>query len=156
MNTGILPERIQLRRARGWRKPAGVVVVARPGRWGNPFVVVPPSAVLTGHPERWYVVGPDANIHATAPDRLQAQAAAVDLYRTALTTAQPVHLPDPWLVHDLGELRGRDLACWCRPGDPCHADVLLELANLPTLALLDLDETATAAALAATTPGARR
>jgi hypothetical protein len=31
------PERIQLRRTRGWRKPAGVVVVARPSRWGNPF-----------------------------------------------------------------------------------------------------------------------
>lgn len=27
------------------------------------------------------------------------------------------------------ELRGRDLACWCKPGEPCHADVLLELAN---------------------------
>jgi hypothetical protein len=27
------------------------------------------------------------------------------------------------------ELRGRILACWCRPGDPCHADVLLEVAN---------------------------
>jgi len=27
------------------------------------------------------------------------------------------------------ELRGRDLACWCKPGAPCHADVLLEIAN---------------------------
>lgn len=30
---------------------------------------------------------------------------------------------------DLSELRGLDLACWCKPGAPCHADVLLELAN---------------------------
>lgn len=29
----------------------------------------------------------------------------------------------------LPDLRGRDLACWCKPGCPCHADVLLELAN---------------------------
>lgn len=29
----------------------------------------------------------------------------------------------------LEPLRGRNLACWCKPGDPCHADVLLELAN---------------------------
>jgi hypothetical protein len=29
------------------------------------------------------------------------------------------------------ELRGRTLACWCRPSDPCHADVLLEMANAP-------------------------
>jgi hypothetical protein len=27
------------------------------------------------------------------------------------------------------ELRGLDLACWCKPGWPCHADVLLEIAN---------------------------
>jgi hypothetical protein len=27
------------------------------------------------------------------------------------------------------ELCGRTLACWCRPGDPCHADVLLGVAN---------------------------
>lgn len=27
------------------------------------------------------------------------------------------------------ELRGKDLACWCKPGAPCHADVLLEIAN---------------------------
>jgi hypothetical protein len=32
-----MPERIQLRRMKGWRKPAGAVVVARPSRWGNPF-----------------------------------------------------------------------------------------------------------------------
>ncbi len=29
---------------------------------------------------------------------------------------------------DLAELRGKDLVCWCYPL-PCHADVLLELAN---------------------------
>lgn len=28
----------------------------------------------------------------------------------------------------LGELRGRDLCCPCAPGQPCHADILLELA----------------------------
>jgi len=27
------------------------------------------------------------------------------------------------------ELRGKNLACWCRPGEPCHADVLLQVAN---------------------------
>jgi hypothetical protein len=30
------------------------------------------------------------------------------------------------------ELRGKNLACWCNPGDPCHADVLLEIANATT------------------------
>lgn len=27
------------------------------------------------------------------------------------------------------ELRGRDLACWCPLDQPCHADVLLKVAN---------------------------
>lgn len=27
------------------------------------------------------------------------------------------------------ELRGHDLCCWCKPGAPCHADVLLRIAN---------------------------
>ena len=30
------------------------------------------------------------------------------------------------------DLRGRDLACWCALDQPCHADVLLELANAET------------------------
>jgi Domain of unknown function (DUF4326) len=32
-----VPERIQLRRTKGWRKPPSAVVVSRPSRWGNPF-----------------------------------------------------------------------------------------------------------------------
>lgn len=27
------------------------------------------------------------------------------------------------------ELAGKNLACWCPLDQPCHADVLLELAN---------------------------
>lgn len=30
---------------------------------------------------------------------------------------------------DLAELRGKSLACWCKPDEACHADVLLKLAN---------------------------
>jgi hypothetical protein len=33
------------------------------------------------------------------------------------------------LLGRLESIRGKDLACWCKPGDHCHADVLLELAN---------------------------
>ena len=36
----------------------------------------------------------------------------------------------PVTVQDVREqLRGRDLACYCPPDEPCHADVLIELAN---------------------------
>ena len=39
--------------------------------------------------------------------------------------AQRLHDDPAWL----DELRGKDLACWCKEGEPCHADVLLEIAN---------------------------
>jgi hypothetical protein len=84
------PQRIQLRRTRGWRKPDGAIVVSRPTKWGNPYAV-------SAH-------GCDQSIR---------------LYRE-------------WLDRsglDTGLLAGHDLACWCPLGQPCHADVLLELAN---------------------------
>jgi hypothetical protein len=34
-----------------------------------------------------------------------------------------------WMRDHLPDLIGRPLACWCRPGDPCHADVLLRIAS---------------------------
>lgn len=34
----------------------------------------------------------------------------------------------PDLLSTIAELRGKDLVCWCSP-EPCHADILLELAN---------------------------
>lgn len=33
------------------------------------------------------------------------------------------------ILDNLHELKGKNLACWCAPGEPCHADTLLELAN---------------------------
>jgi hypothetical protein len=27
------------------------------------------------------------------------------------------------------DLRGKNLACWCKIGEPCHGDFLLKLAN---------------------------
>ncbi len=33
------------------------------------------------------------------------------------------------ILSEIHTLRGRDLCCWCKPGTPCHADVLMEIAN---------------------------
>jgi hypothetical protein len=35
----------------------------------------------------------------------------------------------PWTPLLVSDLRGKDLACWCAAGLPCHADVLIEMAN---------------------------
>jgi hypothetical protein len=84
------------------------VSVARPTRWGNPY-----KAGDTVHR------GPSFS----GRDEVVRDAAhAVELYRRWLfTQARSENL--------LPLLRGKNLACWCKPGDPCHADVLLEMAN---------------------------
>lgn len=91
-----MPERVQLRRTKGWRLPPDTITVARPSRWGNPFRVTP----------------------------TRTAAGAVAAFRTWMLGRLADDDGDP-----LAELRGKHLACWCRPGEPCHAEVLLELAN---------------------------
>jgi hypothetical protein len=107
----MMPERIQQRRARGWRKPAGAVSVVRGTEWGNPFRVgdVVQGMLPGGHPTKVTVTSP----------------AAVELYRAWLLETH-----GPGIVEQLRrELGGKDLMCFCREGAPCHADVLLEVAN---------------------------
>lgn len=115
------PVRLQRSRAKGSRlvSPNGlpVVCVTRPGRWGNPFKV--------GSTQ--YVAGEGRVLVRDA-------AHAVELYRRHVLhpTASVLFRQT---VRD--ELRGKNLACWCRLTDSsgravaCHADVLLEVANDP-------------------------
>ena len=91
----IMPQRFQRSRRKGARLPAGVVVVTRPTKWGNP------------HP---LGLGREEAVRRYREDLLAGRlAVTVDDAR--------------------GELRRRDLACYCPLAEPCHADVLLELAN---------------------------
>lgn len=113
-----MPTRIQLKRSRGWRKPAGAVVVARPSVFGNPFTVA---------------AAREAGYHAT--DETLSEW-CVSLFRRWLTNPKQMDYVGPEserkkaaLMARLPELRGKDLCCWCKPGTPCHADVLIELAN---------------------------
>jgi len=111
------PQRIQRKRTKGWKMPPNTVSVTRPGKWGNPFR----SSTYTAEQ-------------------------AVELYRTAVMGAMPIAFAAGLVRHvsvmdlakaqidrlanlPLHELRGKNLACWCKPGEPCHADVLLDFAN---------------------------
>lgn len=55
------------------------------------------------------------------------QQGAVDRFRTYLESV----VCEPSVRAAIEDLRGKNLACWCKTGAPCHADVLLELANGP-------------------------
>jgi hypothetical protein len=145
------PQRIQLHRTGGWRKPEGAIVVARPNRWGNPYAYRTHTALarvpaLDGsaweYEDRISADGMrhdyfHADGHRTVHHvRWMTRQECVDLHRLALTepTAQ-LHLYDRRARQVLtvemarAELAGRDLCCWCKPGQPCHVDVLLAIAN---------------------------
>lgn len=91
--------------------PEGAVYVGRPARWGNPFVV-----------ETWVPEGDPIELQhrATRCDVVDMFADAMAGLRTDVR---------PFSEHELADLRGKDLVCWCPLDEPCHADVLLELAN---------------------------
>lgn len=101
------PKRIQRSRAKGWRMPEGAIYVGRPTKWGNPWKVAPRTVVIQG-------------VQVTYDDH-DGPVAAFRHYVThdGASIAEAART----------ELRGHDLACWCDLDQPCHADVLLELAN---------------------------
>jgi hypothetical protein len=118
------PKRTQRKRTKGWRMPEGAVYVGRPTVWGNPFKV---GELIrrTSDDDRWpyiaeSVPGGARGFVSLAPlDQQQV----VDLFTNWL-------IESPWHMITMAEhLGGRDLACWCALNQPCHADVLLELAN---------------------------
>ena len=92
-----MAEIVQLRRAKGWRKPDGAVTVSRPTRWGNPFVI--------GQTHRT----PDGEVTPTS------RAESVAAFRAWVTGSY-----DPearWIREHIHELAGVTLACWCpQPG----------------------------------------
>lgn len=88
--------------------PKGAVYVGRPGRWGNPFVVGQPHRLNDNRP-------------------VEDAARAVELYELHTGPMGSYEFDN----EDLARLRGKDLACWCPVGQPCHADVLLRAANAP-------------------------
>jgi len=96
-----MPKRIQMKRTRGCRKPANAIYVGRPTKWGNPF----------------------------RSDGSRDAASCVACFRKWLAAAKRADIERPTIEEIRSELRGKDLACWCKTEDPCHADVLLELAN---------------------------
>lgn len=104
------PQRIQLKRTKGWRMPPNTMKVDRTTRWGNHIVV---------GSERGIGYGP-----WTAED-------AVAVFRSE-TEQSMQERPSGEPPLDLSPLRGKNLACWCPIGSPCHADVLIELANRET------------------------
>ena len=104
-----MPKRIQRKRTKGWKMPEGAVYVGRPTIWGNPFSVDDETLNTDG--------------------TLTAES-CVMLFRVyvkgVLEEPSDFDTLREWIMKPL---RGKNLACWCPLDQPCHADVLLEIAN---------------------------
>jgi len=105
------PKRIQRKRTKGWKMPENTVYVGRPTKWGNPFNTKEAK-------EHW---------HTCDSCEDMCNDCAVSLYRTWLEGGHWSSIIS--VLKNIPELKGKDLACWCRLDQPCHADILLEIAN---------------------------
>ena len=86
--------------------PENTAYVGRPSKWGNPYRV--------GDKLEYGEITIDAEL-------------AVALYKNHLAQLKKCGI---LVVKDkIKELKGKDLACWCPLDQPCHADVLLKMAN---------------------------
>ena len=130
MSEGAKPVRVQLSRKKGWRMPPNTISVARPTMFGNPYWDVrrygldlclqafrntatgywTPGIVPEGHPHRDSWLDWIYKDHCAWLERIHK------FYRHPTEAARTA-------------LRGKNLACWCALDKPCHADVLLEIAN---------------------------
>ena len=100
------PKRIQRNRSKGWRMPKNAIYVGRPTKWGNPF--------KCGDPFPYDHSKPIASVQES-----------VDIYESYIRAGLFRYTQRRIII----ELKGKDLACWCNLEKPCHADVLLKLAN---------------------------
>lgn len=142
-----MPQRIQRRRTKGYRVPLDSqgrrpVYVGRGSRWGNPCTQVRMPALDGSEWEREGRSGKTSGQrHAFVhPDKTITYHLVRDATREQAVAMYRQHLDQhPSLVEAVrAELKGRDLMCWCPLVDadghpvPCHADLLLAIANEET------------------------
>lgn len=101
------PKRIQRKRTKGWKMPENTVYVGRGTQWGNP-----------------YVVGKDG----TREECIAKYAKDLLPYNHKTGTMRDFYVSQLWL-EEIMKLKGKNLACWCKPSEACHADWLLAMAN---------------------------
>lgn len=121
-----MPVRIQRKRTKGWKAPEGAVYVGRPSKWGNPFSLK--ACKTRAKAVRLYRAWLSGTFTEKSIERIIGGDAEVP--------KQPMAIFQYLLIrgslrNQLHELRGKDLMCWCPLDQPCHADVLLEIANAP-------------------------
>ena len=113
------PYRIQRQRTKGCRTPENTVYVGQGTKWRNPWKVTP-------HEDgRATVTDPVSAITFTSVHEAAAHAASSFRWQL-LNHPNVLEFTE---AEARTELAGKNLVCGCPPDQPCHADVLLEIAN---------------------------
>jgi hypothetical protein len=115
----VMPLRVQRKRTKGYRLPPNTVSVCRPGKFGNPFK--PDECRATGYE------GTDLEIKQRCASAFRAWLCEKDGWLN--WQGDEAEKTKAAILEGLESLRGKNLACFCKLDEPCHADVLLELAN---------------------------
>ena len=128
--TEIKAKRIQRKRTKGFRLSdlsENVVYVGRPGKFGNPFRLTPDGWIECYSINRT-ILNPWILWSITGGFDINDIIELYELWANGLLVEKRF-LPYPPPDEMIESLRGRDLACWCKLTDKCHADILLKLAN---------------------------
>ncbi len=130
------PRRVQLKRTKGWRMPENTVKVDRTTGFGNPFPVAKGTRTKGGKKiDMWSVGTWEGPAMWFQDSKEEANKLSVKAFRSWIEKPSQEKLR--WRA--VTALRGKNLACWCKLVDqhgnafPCHADVLLEIANAAPL-----------------------
>ena len=118
----VCPIRVQRKRVKGYRMPENTKSVTRPGKFGNPYKIGMHNIFdikdrITGKSLKDYLIEKNGeNKYHTVEDVLLA-------YRQKINGSQAMQRVIKYY------LKGKILACFCPLNKPCHADILLEVAN---------------------------
>ena len=118
-------------RTKGWRMPANTKYVGRRTKWGNPYRVmwfVEGPAEWNVPNGGWKVVSQDGTLMSYNALKLPAIYTSIRLYRRYIEKIE-TDRKRAMLPSFLEPLKGKNLACWCPLDQPCHADILLDMAN---------------------------
>jgi len=131
------PQRIQRKRTKGFNlretseslNRLDYVCVSRPSKYGNPFIIS--GDIIYGNcSHRRKHLYPGTFIETCSEDRIRER--VVELFAKWIKDGTPEYyiIPRPFEIEDIKrELKGKNLVCFCKKDQFCHADVLLKIAN---------------------------
>lgn len=121
-------KRIQRKRTKGFRTPPNTRYVGRGTRFGNPFILSDDGYIYCRH---MIATCKDKWIRWSLNGGFETKD-IVELYERWLNgeLKDRKFLPAPPTQEEIQTLKGKNLSCFCSLEKPCHADVLLNIANV--------------------------